>query len=321
MVRCGIGEMNNLKLVAIGECMVEIVDQGGGEAKFGFGGDTLNTAVYLARLGVNVEYLTALGCDPYSERMLAQWRAEGIVVNRVLQVEGELPGLYVIRTDAAGERSFLYWRENSPARRLFELPGAEKCMSAIQEANWIYLSGITLSIMSEIGRERLLEHIKFAVECGARLAFDSNYRPRGWVNADAARAAFEKFLSLAHIALPSFDDEKVLYGDTSLEETAQRLHAMGVAELVVKNGRSGSYVSTQQEKFSLGVLTTVPTLDTTAAGDSYNAAYLAARMRGCSMKKSAELGQQLASIVVQYRGALIPGKAMPILFNDIGAKA
>ena len=119
-------------VACIGECMVELrqaqggqyagqaVGQGGGLYSRGFGGDTLNTAVYLARLEVKVDYLTALGDDALSDEMMAAWTAEGVGTRRVLRLPGKLPGLYMIQLDAKGERQFFHWRDSAAARRLMD---------------------------------------------------------------------------------------------------------------------------------------------------------------------------------------------------------
>ena len=111
-----------MRFASIGECMLELSTLGDDNYSMAYGGDTLNTAVYLARLGVEVDYVTALGDDPLSERMVEAWQAEGVGTRLVLQVPGRLPGLYLIRRDARGERSFYYWRDQAPARELFALP-------------------------------------------------------------------------------------------------------------------------------------------------------------------------------------------------------
>src|SRR5947209_8296139 len=113
---------NARRVVAIGEVMVELARANDGRYSLAFGGDTFNTAVYLARSGVPVAYATALGDDSYSDGVLAMATAEGVASDLVIRVAGRMPGLYVIETDSAGERRFYYWREMSPARELFELP-------------------------------------------------------------------------------------------------------------------------------------------------------------------------------------------------------
>src|SRR4051812_50110599 len=94
--------------------MIELREMADGRFARSYGGDTLNTAIYLARLGVAVDYVTALGDDPWSDEMIAGWAAEGIGTEQVARVPGRVPGLYIIQTDARGERSFLYWRGNAP---------------------------------------------------------------------------------------------------------------------------------------------------------------------------------------------------------------
>ena len=90
------------RIACIGECMLELSGAAHGRMTLSFGGDTLNTAVYLARLGRSVDYLTALGDDPYSDWMINEWQAEGVGTNSVLRVPTLLPGFYAIRTDARG---------------------------------------------------------------------------------------------------------------------------------------------------------------------------------------------------------------------------
>ena len=107
--------------------------------------------MYLARLtkarGVRVDYVTALGDDAYSDAMLAMWQDEGIGTDLVARLQGRLPGLYTIRTDARGERSFTYWRSASPARDMLRGPRAEEVAEALESYDLLYLSGITLSIL------------------------------------------------------------------------------------------------------------------------------------------------------------------------------
>src|SRR5438034_2467385 len=140
------------KVACIGECMVELKQADGGLFSRGYGGDTLNTAVYLARLGLAVDYITALGDDPISNEMVAGWAAEGVGTTWVARLPGKLPGLYMIQTDAAGERRFYHWRENSAVRSLMQLPQTEEILNALAGYDLVYLSAITLSLYDESDR-------------------------------------------------------------------------------------------------------------------------------------------------------------------------
>src|ERR1700693_1801095 len=105
-----------MRVASIGECMIEFSAAGDGLFARGFGSDTLNTALYLSRLGVDTSYVTALGDDALSEAMLVAWLAEGIATDEVLRLSGRVPGLYMIERDPRGERRFLFWRDRAPAR-------------------------------------------------------------------------------------------------------------------------------------------------------------------------------------------------------------
>ena len=165
------------RVACIGECMIELSELGDGRLSRTHGGDTLNTAVYLARLGVQVDYVTALGDDPFSEEMLAGWRREGMGTAHVLRLPGRLPGLYSIRRDARGERSFFYWRDRAPARELFALRETPAIVEALTGFGLLYLSGITLSLYGEAGRERLFAALERTRARRGRAAFDTNFRP------------------------------------------------------------------------------------------------------------------------------------------------
>ncbi len=279
--------------------MVELREQPDGQLRRGFGGDTLNTAVYLARLGVAVDYVTALGDDAWSGEMLARWQEEGIGTRLVRRLPGRLPGLYVIQTDPQGERRFLHWRDGSAARQLFDhLDPAE-----LAAFGTLYLSGITLSIFGADVRTVLFQALADARSRGARVAFDTNFRPRGWPDRAAARAVYAQAYALADIVLASAEDLELLYGEAGEAELRQQavnkeivlkldhpacrvLH--GGAELLVRAGPAG------------------PVVDTTAAGDSFAAAYLAARLRGAPPEAAARAGHDLAGIVVGHPGAIAP---------------
>lgn len=304
-----------VRVASIGECMMELRHRGPTDLDLAFGGDTLNTATYLARLGpaagLTVDYVTALGDDPYSEAMLATWAAEGIGTGLVGRLPGRLPGLYAIRTDRKGERSFHYWRSAAAARDMLAGAHGEKILKALPSYGWIYLSGITLSILTEEPRARLLAGLAAARQAGARIAFDPNYRPRGWHDPKAARTAFTEMLKITDLALPSYSDEKLLFGDPEPEATAMRMRDLGVAEVVVKNAEDPCLVSEGADEIQVfGQLVEKP-VDTTAAGDSFNAAYLAARICRASPAEAAAAGHVLAAEVILHPGAVISKEAMP----------
>ena len=296
------------RVACIGECMVELRESVDGSLVRSHGGDTLNTAVYLARLGVGVDYVTALGDDGWSQEMLDQWQDEGIGTALVRRVAGQLPGLYVIQTDPHGERRFLYWRDSAPARRMFDPPYAPALLAALSGYGLLYLSGITLSILDDPGRRTLFAALDAVRAKGGRVAFDANVRPRGWPDRAAAAALFREAFARSDFVFASLEDLGHLFGANGPAELAQ--HAAS-AERILKLDRPAVQVTQGDAVVLVDAVAEARVVDTTAAGDSFAAAYLAARLAGQNMAAAARAGHRLAGAVVGYSGAIIPRSAMP----------
>jgi 2-dehydro-3-deoxygluconokinase len=301
-------------IISIGECMMELRHRDEATLTLGFGGDTLNTALYMSRAGaaqgLRVAYLTALGDDPYSDGMVAAWQEEGIDTGLVARLSGRLPGLYIIRTNAAGERSFTYFRSAAAARDMLKDGRAESLRDKVAAADCIYLSAITLSILDDGQRQSLMAMLDAARARGAQVAFDSNYRPAGWPSPENAIHWMTEAWRHATIGLPTLDDEQRLHGDAGPEQCAARLRKLGVAEVVVKLGERGCYVGAGDTGHNVAAIAIARPVDTTAAGDSFNAAYITGRISGLDPLASARKGNELAAIVVQHPGAIIPRAAM-----------
>jgi 2-dehydro-3-deoxygluconokinase len=301
------------RVACIGECMIELKQAPGGLYSRGFGGDTLNTAVYLARLGVAVDYVTALGDDPLSDEMIAAWQAEGVGTANVARLPGKLPGLYLIMTDAKGERRFFHWRESAAARDLLDLPETDGLLRSLSGYDLVYLSAITLSIFTESGRGRLLAALREARAAGTRIAFDTNFRARGWPDLDIARRVFRDAFETSDIALASTEDLLPLYAGESTDGLLARI---GSGEAVLKLAEPVSIVRFEGGAQRIAAVpVTAPVVDTTAAGDSFAAAYLAARLAGAAPAEAARAGHGLAGVVVCHPGAIIPRSAMPDATN------
>jgi 2-dehydro-3-deoxygluconokinase len=292
-----------LKIAIIGECMVELSQQSNTAYTMGFGGDTLNTAIYLSRCGGTCEYFTVLGNDPFSQQMLKNWKVEGVGVEYVKINENELPGLYIIENDDDGERYFHYWRQNSPARRL--ISDYPSVLTELSSYAYIYLSGVTLSLYSEADLHILIDFLTAYRMKGGKVIFDNNYRPRNWKNVDYVKSVFKKMMNKTDIALISFDDEVTLYGQHSLEACLARWEKTPVEELVVKNGHHGCYAVKHNETTFIPLERVVKPVDTTAAGDSFNGAYLASKLTGASIIDCVKAGQICAANVIMHKGAIV----------------
>lgn len=291
--------------LSIGEAMVELSRAEGDLWRLGFAGDTLNTAWYARAAlpaGWEVSYLTRLGNDPFSPRMLDFLAANRIGTGFIARDARRSVGLYAIELHE-GERSFAYWRGQSAARGLADDPAVLD--RAFAAATAVYLSGITLAILPAPARAALIERLALARAAGKVTAFDPNIRPALWDSPEAMRATLMQAARGAGIVLPSYDDEAAQFGDADMAACAARWMAAGAGEVVVKNGGGPMLLRDGAGERLVEVARAAP-VDSTGAGDSFNGAYLAARLAGRDMAAAARAGHAMSLRVIARPGALIP---------------
>lgn len=293
------------QITCIGEAMVELAPSAAaGDYRMGFAGDTLNTAWYLRRMlpeAWAVDYLTAVGEDAVSDRMVDFLQEAAVGTAHVARLPGRTVGLYLIELKD-GERSFAYWRGQSAARLLAD--DAARLAAGLAGAGVVYLSGITLAILEGAGRETLYAALTAARAAGARVVFDPNLRPRLWPDAATMCRVVMEAAALSDIVLPSHEDEATFFGDADVQATADRYAGVGAGLVIVKNGGDemltldgGTYATHPPEMV-------VDIVDTTAAGDSFNAGFLGAWLAGADVAASVRAGARLAAQVIGQRGAL-----------------
>lgn len=306
-------------IALLGECMIELRGQMFGTMQQNFGGDTLNTAVYLARLGADsgiaVAYATELGTDAYSDAMVAAWEQEGIDTSLVVREAGRMPGLYTIQVDETGERTFYYWRDSSAAKHYFEGPSSP-LEERLDMLDALYYSGISLAVLTPAGRERLFQCVERLRARGGRVFFDNNYRVRLWSGGSAeARYWYDRAFATCDLAMITLEDNQALFDIPDEDAAIRHAYTLPPAEVVIKRGADPTLVRVAgEEALSVPAFKVSKVVDTTGAGDSFAAGYLSARLQGLSPEISARSGNKIASIVIQHPGAIIPREAMPVFF-------
>lgn len=290
--------------------MIELSAREGPTWRQGFAGDALNALWYLRALTpptTETDFVSAFGDDPFSREQIAFLREAGIGIAASPTVAGRVPGIYAITLNERGDRSFTYWRRFSAARCLAD--DREALAESLHGAGLIYFTGITLAILDDNRRGELLSLIEEARARNAVVAFDPNYRPRLWPDADRARAAIHAACANATIVLPTFEDERALFGDALPAETIERIRHYGPGEIVVKAGDAAALVAVDMAMTPVAPLAVEP-LDTTGAGDSFDGAYLAARLAGRGPVDAARFAHSIAAMVVRHHGALLPMRQM-----------
>ena len=289
-----------MRVACIGEAMIELSMAGNGKAVVGVAGDTLNTAIYLKRMSpmFEVDYITRLGTDAFSAQIKTFVANQDIGTDQIETSPDRSPGLYAITTTPTGERSFTYWRDQSAARQLFQTDTSPR-FEALDGYDCLYLSGITLAIIPDSIRTALLAYLSGSHHS---VAFDSNYRPRLWPDKARAQQVISAFWQRADIALPSLDDEMLLTNATGAQVTQRFLNI--ACQGALKRGDQGPI--SLSEPINQPYPGAPKVIDTTAAGDSFNGAYLAALWAGAPQQKALLAGHECAAFVVQHRGAIAP---------------
>lgn len=297
----------NIRFISIGECMVEMAPaQHSGQFSLGFAGDTFNTAWYVKALAPTwlSRFVTRVGTDSVSDQMLAMMNDAGIDTSHILQSADRSVGLYLISLKD-GERSFSYWRDRSAARQLADDPQA--LAAAVDDADVVYVTGITMAILDDMGRQAMLDMMTQVRAAGKTVVFDSNLRPRLWSSTKHMTDAIMQAAAVSDVVLPSFDDEVTFFGDADMFATRDRYLAVGATTVVVKNGEGDVCYAHNGETGQVSLPAAPAVVDTTSAGDSFNAGFMVELAQSGDMKTAILRGAAIARHVIGQKGALVPG--------------
>lgn len=298
----------------IGECMTEFSGSLFGKMNQYFGGDTLNTAVYLARLNQDkkyeVNYISSVGKDTLSDYMLDAWNHEGINTKNVLIDPVRTVGAYLIQLDEFGERSFTYWRSDSAAKYMMSHEDFHYVESSLERSDVIYLSGISLAILPHKDCDHLVSLLTQLSQQGKKIIFDTNHRPTLWHGhggSQRAQEVYARVMAISELALLTDDDEMQLWGDKDARQILTRLASIGLKSVVLKQGKDGStyHHFINNKSFTTEIEAPIKVVDTTSAGDSFNAGYLSGYLRGLTPEHCSDIANKLAGVVIQHKGALV----------------
>ncbi len=299
------------KVVLFGECMIELKQTGNEntvpvQMQQAFAGDVFNAAVYLTRCfnDIDIQLFTALGLDDYSKNMKDYLVAENVGTDLILTSQDKIPGLYSIQTDATGERSFTYWRNDAAARYAIQLL-TDDVIEKLKQSDMFVFSGISLAVIKPELREAFWQLLVQLKDAGVEIVFDPNYRARLWADKEETKAQYELALQVSDYVLPGIEDFEVLYGLTTFKDVAEFCKPYDIKELVIKDGPNGVLViqPEQQQFYEIDPVKTV--VDTTSAGDSFNGVYLGARLSGQSVEEAVLKASKTAGFVIQHTGAIV----------------
>lgn len=310
------------KIFLFGECMVELLNVSPNNQlpqtlKQSFAGDVFNTAVYLKRVfsEMQVNLITAVGTDELSSNMVEYFSQQNIATDFVYRSNDKIAGLYSIKTDSEGERTFTYWRENSAARDVMKFIDASETEKMLH-GDMFFFSGISLAVITPEDRPKFWQMVEQLKAAGLNIVFDPNYRARMWESVEEAQQQFNKAFTLSNIALPGIDDFKQLYNLTTAEEVIEFCKPYAFDELVIKNGEKGVVSVKNSTIQNIEITPVEQVVDTTSAGDSFNGVFLGARASGINTMDAIKLASASAAVVIQHKGAIVDQKVFQTFIDQ-----
>jgi 2-dehydro-3-deoxygluconokinase len=303
----------------IGECMVELRAMSAATLHQSFAGDVYNSAVYLKRCfpQVTTSVVTALGQDNLSKKMLERFESEQINTQLVFAHDTKVPGMYYIETDEHGERSFIYWRNDSAAKKVVDFLDAD-ALEQLSQGDMFFFSGISLAIIEESAREDFWKVVKQLKDAGVKIVFDPNYRARLWNSVEETKEQYHLAFTFADITLPGVEDLTTLYDVHSVEAVVEYLKPYQIEEIVVKNGPESVVTKEGDTLQSHTIIPVKNVVDTTSAGDAFNGVYLGARLSDKSISSAVQLAAKAAGTVIQQPGAIAPKDIFQLAMAEAG---
>jgi 2-dehydro-3-deoxygluconokinase len=286
-------------IVCLGEPMLEFNQQPDGRYLPGHGGDTSNCAIAAARQGASVGYVTRLGADAFGESFLKLWAEEGVDASAVQILPYAHTGIYFVTHGEDGHR-FSYFRAGSAASRMTpeSLP-----LDYVRGAKILHVSGISQAI-SESAADAVFAAIEAARAAGVLVSYDTNLRLQLWP-IERARAITHAAMARCTIALPGLEDADQLTGRREPDAVADFYLGLGAEIVALTLGARGTLVATSAERRSV-VGRKVAPVDATAAGDTFDGAFLAEIAAGLDPFEAARYANAAAALSTQGYGAVAP---------------
>ena len=278
--------------------------------KINFGGDTYNSAVYFSRLTndkTNTFYSTALGKDNFSKKMISRFKNENIKCDYIRTDGDNPPGLYSIEINEKGERSFSYWRDQSPSKYIFLGSKGKKLIKDINNADIFYYTGISAGILDEKQRKDLIKIGSTATICG----FDFNYRSQLHYNKKVSQLLFNEINNRVDIHFVSFDDARELFKIKNPLEIFEIINEK--KNLILIRYKNSIIFKNKQQEIKTVTVPHGEVVDTTAAGDAFNGSFLAImnNNKNVPVEENILISHSVTREVIKHRGAIISKNKMP----------
>lgn len=294
-----------IDIAIIGECLIELSANGSladtSTLNKYFGGDTVTTAVAVARLGGNVTYLTKVGNDGFSEFIISSLQKENIDTS-LIKANEEQNGMYIV-SHTLDNKEVLYYKRKTAATKLSVEDFSEE---NIKKLKLIYSTGVVQSL-SASSRELIRESFRIAKENDVLTAYDPNYTSC-FMDSNDTREYFEEIIDYTDIIFLSLKNDAVkLYDIESVDKIMHYMWDKGVKIVVIKSHIDNGYYTGYNGDISFTEFyNSTKAIDITASGDVFNGGFLYAITNGYSPSDASKFAAVVSGLQTQNYGAIQP---------------
>ena len=253
-------------------------------------GSAANFAICSATLGIKTGFVGRLAVDSFGEVVLKAFREAGVATDCLQLVEDSTTGVTAAMIREDGERGFIT-HQGTIAELQFS--AISQCLQSGTPPRWVHLAGYHL--LGSLRGKPTAELLKLAQSRGATTSLDTGWDPAGWSNETIAQVL--DVLQFVDVFFPNADEVKALTGERSPKKGATMLLEAGAPTLVIKLGAKGCLLATKQEQHVVPGFD-VEVVDTTAAGDAFDAGFTASLLSGATLSRAAVFANAVASLRV-----------------------
>jgi len=297
-------------LTAIGECLIEFNELEGGFYSRALAGDVVNTLFYANRLGLQSEFISCFGNDPFTKSIVQFFKKEGVSIEHV-PILNQNNGVYFVQVQS-GQSVFHFLRKDSAATETLNALSIDEIGSVISSSHQFLFTGVGLAVLKN--KEKLVALLPNLKD--TRLYFDINFRPSLWSDPAELIDMVKEIAHTVHTIFVSEGDDAKLFGTRSVKKAMEHYRSLGYERGVYRVGEQGAYAWLGNTAYYATALN-VAVVDTTGAGDAFNAGFLSSDKWNGDIRNGLQWGTASAAVAIQERGGIALGYN-PLLVEGYG---
>ena len=296
-----------INVCSIGEAMIEISNIKNSLYNQSFAGDTLNFCNYLDKKKLNAFFLSAIGKSEINQSLLNFVKSKKISTKYIKQINQFEIGLYLIKNKDNGEKQFFYWRDESAAKQYFNNIDFLNLYKELKNFDYIYFSGITLSIIHISKLNNFIKLLKLLKSKKIKIVFDFNIRPSRW-NKKNLNIFLDSVLKFVDICFLSGEDMNYWKNKNNIKSYEQIVRKYKLKHSIFRKNAKFTYVFLNKTRYVFKNKLLKKVVDTSGAGDGFNAAYLSNFIVNNDPVLALKAGSSLGSKIVMKKGAIVDVK-------------